>query len=252
MDLGLSLAMAFAGSSSFKKAPLLLKESLIFPYRKGYAFCRRLTAQGDWDRVDHAFREPPRSTEQILHPEKYLAALPDEPVALTFGAGDPLAPAEWSFAKENVLGEFSIEVLLRPQLGRAWSSRAAAGWDGDLYRVYRQKEKEPRRAALIWVSAWDSPEEAEEFAAALAEQQRLVRNEKSAAVPEGVPAPVALWGGANGLSGVWRRESRVWFLAGVPEGELSRVLDWSLEVESGPKTARERLPPDRVIRVREF
>ena len=60
---------------------------MIFPYLRGMVFCAKLTNDGGWKAIDEAYRNPPLSTEQILHPEKYRAK-PDSPMSIDLGALD--------------------------------------------------------------------------------------------------------------------------------------------------------------------
>jgi hypothetical protein len=55
-------------------APAVIRQSMLFPYEQGLRFVRALYAQGGWDAVNDAYRDPPTSTEQLLHPERYLGA----------------------------------------------------------------------------------------------------------------------------------------------------------------------------------
>ena len=67
------------GGKTLRNAPPIISESMIFPYFKGMVFCAKLTNEGGWAAIDEVYRNPPLSTEQILHPEKYRAQtrLPD-------------------------------------------------------------------------------------------------------------------------------------------------------------------------------
>ena len=59
---------------AFRSAPYIVQRSYGFPYQDGANFVIALyNNQGGWDAIDMAFSSPPGSTEQILHPEKYLA-----------------------------------------------------------------------------------------------------------------------------------------------------------------------------------
>jgi hypothetical protein len=168
MKMVLPLAGTFGGGQAFRKAPLILRETLLFPYLHGMILCLRLAHGGDWQRVNRAFTDPPISTEQVLHPEKYLGAPGerDDPVAISLPEGCPLESRAWELVRENVLGELQVEILLRPRLGRKSSTAAAAGWDGDLFRVYR-RTAEPLETCLIWASTWDTEDDAVELAQAL-------------------------------------------------------------------------------------
>src|SRR5262249_43541499 len=119
----------------------------------GMVFCARLTNDGGWDALNEAYRRPPLSTEQVLHPEKYKAK-PDPPTAIDLGKLD-VGPG-WKELGRNVVGEMQLGVLLRRHGGK----NAAAGWDGDRYAVF---EGPDGRLGLVWLSTWDSEDEAREF-----------------------------------------------------------------------------------------
>jgi hypothetical protein len=76
-----SLGSTGMQSQELDKAPRALRETLLFPYQQGSDWTKSLYKQGSWDRVSKAFTELPQSTEQILHPEKYLAH--EAPVKVT-------------------------------------------------------------------------------------------------------------------------------------------------------------------------
>lgn len=57
----------------FKSAPLFLQETLMFPYGYGAAFLQKVWAKNSsWEAVNKIYSDLPESTEQIIHPEKYL------------------------------------------------------------------------------------------------------------------------------------------------------------------------------------
>ncbi len=105
----------------------------------------------------------PRSTEQVLHPDRAFGAVRDYPVGLAFS--EPLPPGRVEVHTDG-LGELETRIWLREHLGdRARAEVGAAGWDGDRYRLTEGDEGE----VLTWVTAWDSREEAQEFASAARE-----------------------------------------------------------------------------------
>ncbi len=146
--------MAFmSGGQAIKNAPPIISESMTFPYLKGMVFCAKLTNKGGWAAIDEVYRDPPLSTEQIIHPEKYRDQ-PDYPMTVELGA---LAPGEgWKEVGRNVLGEMQLGILLKKHGGKT----AAAGWDGDRYAVF---EGPSGKLGLVWVSTWDSTQDAQEF-----------------------------------------------------------------------------------------
>jgi hypothetical protein len=148
------------GGPSLRKAPAIISESMIFPYFKGAVFCARLVNHGGWKSIDGAYRGLPQSTEQILHPEKFLAS-PDRPMAIDLGALKP--GADWKELGRNVLGEMQMAVMLKKQ-----GASASAGWDGDRYAVF---EGPKNRLGLVWLTTWDSEDDAREFTAAIVQYQ---------------------------------------------------------------------------------
>ena len=133
----------------FAKAPLIVREALIFPYLAGAEFMQWWRTSQLKDTVPYGPRMPV-STEQILYPDRYLR---DVPVALSF-----TGPPERIY--EDVLGESEIRVLMAHLSGRS-EVRAGtpSGWAGDRYRVVAT----PAGAALIWYLAWDDKRSAERF-----------------------------------------------------------------------------------------
>ena len=149
------------GGKSLRQAPAIVSESMIFPYFKGAVFVAKLANDGGWNSIDKAYRMLPQSTEQILHPEKFLAN-PDRPMSIDLGELKP--GADWKELGRNVLGEMQMAVMLRKQSGPS----AAAGWDGDRYAVF---EGTKDRLGLVWLTTWDSEDDAREFTTAYVQYQ---------------------------------------------------------------------------------
>ncbi len=152
-------AMADGGSVEvLRAAPAVIREGLIFPYIHGLAFVQRMWKARDGRPLPFD-ADLPRSTEQVLHLDRYLEGDAPTRIELT----RPL-PAGWETVYESDLGELETRIFLAEHLGdRERADQAAAGWDGDAYRLVRG----PPGEAFAWVSAWDSPDDAAEFAAAV-------------------------------------------------------------------------------------
>lgn len=136
--------------------PPILRESLLFPYQTGLAFVQGLQSRG-WDAVDAAFKSPPATTEQILHPEKYDAHEAAVPVALPNDLSKRMG-AGWSVGLEDTLGEFQMGVWLR-QAGSG-GTQAAAGWGGDRIAILDGPNS---TFAVVLSTAWDTTADATEF-----------------------------------------------------------------------------------------
>ena len=180
----------------FDQTPPALLIELYFPYTVGPLFVGALRDAGGWEAVNAAYQDLPTSTEQILHPEKYLKR--DDPTAVTLPDLGPALGAGWSVVDEDTLGELQTAVLLaNPDQGQGMgvlagqldlpesATNAAAGWDGDSYALWTNGEQE----ILVWRSVWDSEEEAIAFSRALQARDE----ERFGGIYEGeVPTEVAL------------------------------------------------------------
>jgi hypothetical protein len=125
-----------------RDVPSILKRSIVAPYTDGLAFTHALRRQGDWTRVDEAWRKPPETTEQLLHPEKYSAREAAEEVPLP--PGPPGGPATVRY--RDVLGEQAIRLVLEEWVPLETARKAASGWAGDRVVVFVDGN---RRAAAI-------------------------------------------------------------------------------------------------------
>jgi hypothetical protein len=96
-----------------------------FPYVAGSGFIHYVLTHGGTPRLDVAFRNPPTSTAQLLHPERFLAG--DEPISV------PPPNAQGDVVDDGVLGEFDLALLLEPSSGAAGSASAVDGWAGASY-----------------------------------------------------------------------------------------------------------------------
>lgn len=151
-----------------QRMPAVLRESLLFPYSAGLQFVLTIQAREGWAGVDAAFRRPPDSTEQILHPAAFGAGggVRDEPEVVTIPDELPARlGAGWKKALEDTAGEFLLRLWLREVGGlqEAAATAAAAGWGGDRVALYENGD----RFAIVLATAWDSTADATEFADAL-------------------------------------------------------------------------------------
>jgi hypothetical protein len=134
----------------FREAPLILRESLIFPYLQGAEFMHWWAESPFRDTLPYG-RRMPQSTEQIIHPERY--ARNDLPVGLAY-------PAESGVLYEDVLGENEIRVVLAHLAGSdEVQTVVPIGWGGDRYRLYQT----PTGPALVWYVVWDNAASAGRF-----------------------------------------------------------------------------------------
>ena len=145
--------------SAFYRAPAYMQKDFYFPYIQGADFVNQLYQRGDWTEVDAAFKNPPVSTEMILHLDKYDAGeIPEDLPSPTFA--DSLG-ADWREIDSNIMGEWYISLILEQQTSEQEAMAAATGWGGDHYVVaYNEKADQ---TAVAWRLVWDTTSEAEEF-----------------------------------------------------------------------------------------
>ncbi len=152
-----------AAIDALRNAPPYLRDTALFPYQDGFAFVSSRIAAGGYSAVDAVFADLPKSTEQVLPPEKYAAGeapvevkLPAD-LAAKMGAG-------WKVAGEDTLGELILQLWLTGNGVTAATARmAAAGWGGDRLALLRGPSGDLR---VGFRSGWGTAGDAEEFAAA--------------------------------------------------------------------------------------
>ena len=218
------LMVGIGGGESLKKAPPILAESLTFPYLRGVVFAARLTNDGDWAAIDAAYKNPPLSTEQIMHPRKYKLE-PDAPIAVDLGE---LKVDGWKEACRNVVGEFQTSVLLSKYDGRA----AAAGWGGDAFAAF---EGPAGKLGLVWATSWDTEADAKEYAASAAKFQTTKLGEGTQ-IPAEYPDVITRTAGDATFS-VVRRGKDVAVVEGFDGATTSRFVESAFAGKRSEKVA---------------
>ncbi|UCC59594.1 MAG: hypothetical protein JSW38_08820 [Dehalococcoidia bacterium] len=146
------------GDERLESAPLVIAANYLFPYIVGMEFVGQLYLEGGWDAVNQAYANPPQSTEQLIHVDKYLGH--DEPQEVVMPDLQSALGGEWSQLDTDVLGELNVRLYIQTFLDNATAGAAAEGWDGDRYVYWEDLD---RRGLLVMQSVWDTDEDAEEF-----------------------------------------------------------------------------------------
>ena len=141
--------------------PPIIQQAFYFPYLDGASFVSSLHRVRGWRGINRALSDhPPETTEQIIHPQRYLAQegakaikLPDDSALLDEG---------WLRLYDGAIGEFYLRQHLQLQLEDRTVEKLADGWGGDRLRIY----KHPSTGELMWLwyQVWDRVEDAAEFA----------------------------------------------------------------------------------------
>ncbi|MBI5379980.1 MAG: hypothetical protein HZA23_07515 [Nitrospirae bacterium] len=144
----------------FARTPRFLQGQILFPYLDGLQFVLALHGASGWKGVDRAYRSPPASTEQILHPKKYLQGN-DPPRPVTVPALEDLLGSGWRKVLANTMGELGWRLLIQEFLEESRAEAAASGWGGDRFVYY--EEAGGKRWLLVSRTVWDTFKDAEEF-----------------------------------------------------------------------------------------
>ncbi len=148
---------ALEQSPELKSAPPFQRERLVFPYQAGASFVAQVHRAGGFALVNRLYEVPPANTEQILHPEKYLAGELAVPVRA------PAAPSGFQVLRSGHVGELLLRAMLEVCNERPLAHQAAAGWGGDAFTVVGHGEQ----GGLLLVTTWDTEADAQEFERAL-------------------------------------------------------------------------------------
>ncbi len=143
---------AAAGGSALDDAPQYVRAALYFPYVEGARFVAALHAAGGYSLVDDAFADPPTTTEQVLHPDRYRAGEPALPARVTGHPGEG-----WRRDTDYPFGQFDLSQLLEP-LGAETAARAAEGWGGGAVRSWRRGQDTATGLTLVMDTAGDALE----------------------------------------------------------------------------------------------
>jgi hypothetical protein len=168
------LEAATTGSSAdsplLSSAPLVLRESLLFPYNAGLVFAQRLLKDhGTQAAFVDVLNRPPNTSYEVLNPGFYekhgtppLLGMPDL---------HPLLDPEWQPYDVGAMGAIDVRMLCESLGERSEGDQAARDWDGGLY--YAAQSRDAKTAAqkddtaslaLVYFSRWTTEKAATAFA----------------------------------------------------------------------------------------
>jgi hypothetical protein len=162
--------MAGSGDSPvLARAPLLLSESLMFPYREGLSF-----EQDIWmDQGQHAafigtLDRPPTSTWEIINPLEYEKGhLPAVPLLPDI---HPIVDKQYRPYDIGQVGQLDVHILAGIFGGEGAARDLTPAWDGGLYWAGQLRNASPadqastKSIALLYLSSWKSATSAQSFA----------------------------------------------------------------------------------------
>ena len=140
---------------ALRKIPPIIQTQITFSATQGTLWVIGQQQAGGWEKINETFGDPPKSTEQILHPAKWTGR--EAPIAVQLPAD--LAKkmgTGWTLGHEDTFGEQQMGIWL----GGVSQAAAAQGWGGDRIALL----KGPNDGwAIAWHTVWDTETDATEF-----------------------------------------------------------------------------------------
>ena len=170
MDFVKQQMSASEDSPVLARAPLLLSESLLFPYREGLSFEQDVWMdQGQTAAFTGTLDHPPTSSWEIINPREYekrhLPAIPLLPNI------HPLLDKLYKPYEIGQMGQLDVRILTELFGGDQTSRDLTPAWDGGLYwagqRLSAKTEADQASTnsiAIFYLSAWKNAASAQAFA----------------------------------------------------------------------------------------
>ncbi|MGA2423596.1 MAG: hypothetical protein ABSG07_06300 [Terriglobales bacterium] len=155
-----------ADTPAFRDAPIFLKEELTFPYRYGLDFTAALLQAGGKELAyAGAFKDPPKTTREIMEPQTYLTHEKLEPMKMIDMEKDFKSYDAFDI---GAMGEFDVDVLVEQYAGRDEAGAMYPAWRGGYYFAGKPKGDKSAPIGVLYVSRWSSAAKAAEFGAVYA------------------------------------------------------------------------------------
>jgi hypothetical protein len=220
-DLAAVRSAVIAGTAgpAIAAAPKFLRDLLVFPYVDGLTFVYQFSKRQPWSAMTTLYRDPPRSTAQILKPEKRLGQRED-PIPITLPDLGAIAPSA-KVVNEDELGEFALGAVLGTYVGDRAGAAVASGWRGDRYRIWEDTDG---RFVIAYLLAMDSERAANAFALAYG---TVIEKRYPALAGKGVlgPAALATWKDGSRTFVVERRGLEVLIVEQMPSAAADGVRE---------------------------
>lgn len=150
--LAAQMRMAIHLQASTVHVPGVLKSSLVAPYADGFLFVQSIRRQGGWRALNDAWLNPPTTTEQLLHPEKWRAN--EQPMVVPPHSND-LFGGGFQESFSDTMGEQGMRTVFEEWGALRAATLAAAGWGGDRVSVMQRTNQGTEETAVIWTMVFD-------------------------------------------------------------------------------------------------
>jgi hypothetical protein len=192
MDYVQQQMSASQDSPMMARAPLLLSESLLFPYREGLSFEQDVWMdQGQTAAFTGTLDHPPASSWEILNPREYEKR--HTPAVPLLPNIHPLVDSLYKPYDIGQMGQLDVRILTELFGGEQAARDLTPAWDGGLYWAgQRLSAKTPAdkaktdSIAIFYLSAWKNAASARTFAELYADE--LGRKYSRARLESGSPS----------------------------------------------------------------
>jgi hypothetical protein len=164
---------ADADSPVLARAPLLLQEALLFPYREGLKFEVDLLAdKGPAGAFGGVLDHPPATSFEIMNPRAYEAHV--KVPLLKMPDVHPLLDSEYAPYDVGVMGQLDVRILSELFGGPQTAAALTQAWAGGIYYAVQKKNAPDKNStasiSLLYLSQWKSSEAAAGFAKMYADE----------------------------------------------------------------------------------
>lgn len=151
------------------RAPLVLQQSLLFPYTAGLAFEQAVLLKGGTEKAfTGVLDSPPNTSSEIMHPDDYMAKKPEPLLALP-DIHPTLESAGYEPYDVGVMGELDVRMTAELFGGKPLAEALAPEWDGGVYYAAQRRsasdvdKQTTKSIAILYLSRWKNADSARSF-----------------------------------------------------------------------------------------
>jgi len=151
------------------RAPLILQESLLFPYTEGLAFEQAVLLKAGTEKAfTGVLDSPPNTSAEIMHPADYMARKP-QPVLALPDIHPTLESAGYEPYDVGVMGELDVKMTAELFGGKPVAEALTPQWNGGVYYAAQRKNASEadkattKSIAILYLSRWKNADAARSF-----------------------------------------------------------------------------------------
>ena len=163
-----AMRKAMTSSSDYpllQKAPLMIRESLVFPYGDGLTFESALLQRSKDAAFSGAFRRPPQDTHEVMDVAAYLHNRPAQWLVIPDLRSE--LGSKYDKYDEGSIGQLDTRILTEQYADESAAKDMAQAWRGGAY--YAAGNKDPKltgraQIGLLYLSRWNAEDSADAYA----------------------------------------------------------------------------------------